>query len=49
MQQRFHKVFAGLAGMDTKISLGQSQPCETSSRPIKKGSSAWGLTRRGAL
>jgi len=38
-----------LTGIDTKFSFGQSQPCEMSSRPIKKGSSAWGLTRRRGL
>jgi len=41
------KSFGCLTGKDTKISFGQSQPCEMSSRPIKKGSSASGLTRRG--
>jgi len=38
-----------LTGIDTKFSFGQSQPCEMSSRPIKKGSSASGLMRRRGL
>jgi len=43
------KSFGCLAGTDTKFSFGQSQPCEMSSRPIKKGSSASRETRRRGL
>jgi|AntAceMinimDraft_5_1070358.scaffolds.fasta_scaffold46597_1 hypothetical protein len=43
------KVFAGLTGMDTKFSFGQSQPCQMISRPIKQGSSALHVTRKRSL
>ena len=43
------KVFASLTGMDTKFSFGQSQPCQMTSRPIKKRSSASYVTRRWGL
>ena len=31
-------VFTSLTGRDTKSSFGQSQPCQMTFRPIKKGS-----------
>ena len=48
MTVKLEKVLA-VRLIDTKFSFGQSQPCEMSSRPIKKGSSASRVTRRRGL